>query len=117
MPKVAICENVKNLVSKKFNSEFNAILKNLEDLGYNNYWQVLNARDFGIPQRRERIFIISIRKDIDNGSFKFPEGKPLTKCLADMLDEKVEPKYFLSEQIMKNVKLFNLLKENRGVLR
>ena len=114
MPKVAICENVKNLVSKKFNSEFNAILKNLEDLGYNNYWQVLNARDFGIPQRRERIFIISIRKDIDNGSFKFPEGKPLTKCLADMLDEEVEPKYFLSEQIMKNVKLFNLLKENRG---
>lgn len=54
MPKVAICENVKNLTSKKFKVEFEAILENLDDIGYNNYYQVLNSKDYGIPQQRER---------------------------------------------------------------
>lgn len=53
-PKVAVCENVKNLIGKKFTKEFKEILDNLEELGYNNYYQVLNARDYGIPQQRER---------------------------------------------------------------
>lgn len=53
-PKVAICENVKNLTGKKFIKEFKAILENLEELGYNNYYKVLNAKDYGVPQNRER---------------------------------------------------------------
>lgn len=57
MPKVAICENVKNLTGKKFKAEFEAILENLDDIGYNNYYQVLNSKDYGIPQQRERVFI------------------------------------------------------------
>lgn len=100
LPKVAICENVKNLTSKKFKTEFEAILANLEDIGYNNYWKVLNAKDYGVPQNRERVFIISIRKDIDKGSFAFPKGVPLNVTLKDILDKDVDPKYFLSKKLV-----------------
>lgn len=55
-PKISIIENVKNLTSKRFSNEFSSILEDLSDLGYNNYWQVLNAKDYGIPQNRERVF-------------------------------------------------------------
>lgn len=77
LPKYSIIENVKNLVSKRFIDVFNSIIKDISELGYNNYWKILNAKDFGIPQNRERIFLISIRKDIDDSSFKFPEPRPL----------------------------------------
>ena len=70
-PKVAICENVKALVGKKFTKEFETVLSTLEDMGYKNYWQVLNAKDYGIPQNRERVFIVSIRNDIDK-KYEFP---------------------------------------------
>lgn len=66
-PKIAICENVKNLTGNRFKEEFEIVLTSLEKAGYNNYWKVLNAKDFGVPQNRERVFIISIRKDIDKG--------------------------------------------------
>ena len=72
-PRYAIAENVKNLVGKKHKNDFDELLKRLDAYGYNNYWKVLNAKDFGIPQNRERVFIISIRKDIDVGVFKFPD--------------------------------------------
>ena len=62
MPKVSIIENVKNLTSKRFREKFVKILKDIEDAGYNNYWRVLNAKDYGLPQNRERVFVISIRK-------------------------------------------------------
>lgn len=95
-PRVAIAENVKNLTSKKFSEQFKIVLESLEQAGYNNYWQVLNAKDYGIPQNRERVFIVSIRKDIDNGCFKFPEGFELKLRLKDMLDDEVDEKYYLS---------------------
>lgn len=72
-PDVAIAENVKALTSKKFKKEFALILQSLSDAGYNNYWQVLDTKNFGVPQHRERVFIVSIRKDIDNGKFRFPQ--------------------------------------------
>lgn len=96
-PKIAIAENVKNLTSKKFEKQFNIVLKSLEDAGYNNYWQVLNAKDYGIPQNRERVFIVSIRKDIDTGVFEFPESFNLKIRLKDMLDEEVDEKFYLSD--------------------
>lgn len=83
-PKFAICENVKNLTSNKFSNEFEIVLKSLESAGYKNYWRVLNARDYGIPQNRERVFIVSIRNDIDKG-FEFPNPFPLELTLKDML--------------------------------
>ena len=73
-PRVAIAENVKNLVGKKFKPQFEIVLESLDKAGYNNYWKVLNAKDYGIPQNRERVFIVSIRKDIDTGLFQFPQG-------------------------------------------
>src|SRR5574344_1144040 len=56
-PKIAIAENVKALVGNKFKTEFNTVLSSLNDVGYNNYYKVLNAKDYGIPQNRERVFI------------------------------------------------------------
>ena len=97
-PRVAIAENVKNLTSKKFNAQFQIVLESLEQAGYNNYWQVLNAKDYGIPQNRERVFIVSIRKDIDTGMFQFPEGFPLELRLKDMLEETVDSKYYLTDK-------------------
>ena len=102
-PRVAIAENVKNLTSKKFNAQFQIVLESLEQAGYNNYWQVLNAKDYGIPQNRERVFIVSIRKDIDTGTFRFPEGFPLQLKLKDMLEDGVDYKYFLSERAIAGI--------------
>lgn len=94
-PRVAIAENVKNLVSKKFSEQFKIVLDSLEAAGYNNYWQILNSKDFGIPQNRERVFIVSIRKEIDTGMFQFPQGFPLQLRLKDMLEDEVEEKYYI----------------------
>lgn len=112
-PKVAVCENVKNLTSKKFKKEFNIVLASLEKAGYNNYWQVLNAKDYGIPQNRERVFIVSIRKDIDNGMFKFPVPFELELRLKDMLEDEVNEKYYLKD--IKNFYIKNsFLMEAKG---
>lgn len=96
-PKFAIFENVKNLTSKKFKKEFETVLSVLDELGYNTYWQVLNTKDYGIPQNRERVFGISIRKDIDRG-YVFPQGVELMLRLKDMLEEQVDEKYYLSQE-------------------
>lgn len=98
-PKVAIAENVKNLTSKKFATQFETVLKSLENAGYNNYWKILNAKDYGIPQNRERVFIVSIRKDIDNELFEFPKPYSLEKRLKDFLEPHVDEKYYLSDKI------------------
>ena len=95
-PKYAIAENVKNLVGKKFKADFDNMLNILDSYGYNSYWQVLNAKDYGIPQNRERVFVVSIRKDIDDGTFKFPEKFPLELRLKDMLEETVDEKFYLT---------------------
>lgn len=99
-PKVAIAENVKNLTSKKFNAQFQVVLQSLEEAGYNNYFQVLNLKKYGIPQKRERVFIVSIRKDVDTGIFNFPEGFPLTSRLKDFLEKEVDEKYYLSQKMV-----------------
>ena len=102
-PKYAIAENVKNLTGKKFKEEFKSVLDGLTDAGYNNYWQVLNAKDYGIPQNRERVFIVSIRKDIDNGNFRFPPKQQL-KCVAkDFLESVVDDKYYLDNDRVRNL--------------
>ena len=101
-PKFAIAENVKALTSKKFTEEFKTVLESLEEAGYNNYWQVLNAKDYGVPQNRERVFIVSIRKDIDKG-FTFPKPIPLELRLKDLLEDKVDEKYYLSEKMLEKL--------------
>lgn len=95
-PEYAICENVKALTSKKFSAEFKTVLDGLSEAGYNNYWEVLNAKDYGIPQNRERVFIISIRKDIDTGTFTFPEKQQLHLRVKDILESSVDEKYYIN---------------------
>lgn len=95
-PRFAIAENVKALTSKKFEAEFTTVLGSLCRLGYNNYFKVLNAKNYGIPQNRERVFIISIRQDLDKG-FCFPGDFALARRLGDLLESEVSDKYFLSE--------------------
>lgn len=104
-PKYVIWENVKNLLSKKHRHNFDAYLEAMEGLGYVNYYQVLNAKDYGVPQNRERVFTVSIREDLWDRQylnfdklFEFPEPMPLTKKLADILEDEVDEKYYLSDE-------------------
>lgn len=107
LPKYLIMENVKNLVGKKFKPKFDEYLEWLDELGYNNYWQVLNAKDYGIPQNRERVFCISIRKDIDDNTFSFPNKQELKIRLKDILEDSVEEKYYINtektERLLKQI--------------
>lgn len=103
-PKIAIAENVKNLTAKKFEKQFEIVLESLSQAGYNNYWKVLNAKDYGIPQNRERVFIVSIRQDLDQGLFEFPEPFPLILKLQDFLEDgEVDQKYYVSDDKVKDL--------------
>lgn len=113
-PEYAIAENVKALTSKKFTAEFATVLDSLEQAGYNNYYKVLNAKDFGIPQNRERVFIVSIRKDVDF-KFTFPVGEPLKLRLADLLENEVDSKFYLSEEQIKRIKTSSFCQNQRRI--
>ena len=95
-PLYAIAENVKALTSKKFEPEFRTVLDGLAAEGYVNYWAVLNAKDYGVPQNRERVFIVSIRADADMGVFRFPEKIPLTCRMKDFLEPSVDKKFYIA---------------------
>lgn len=103
-PKYVVWENVKNLLSSKNRHNFDGYIQVMEDLGYNSYYQVLNAKDYGIPQNRERVFTISIKKDIDITGFSFPEKQELKLRLKDMLEKDVDEKYYLDDEKIKKIK-------------
>ena len=114
-PKYVIWENVKNLLSKKHKHNFDNYIDKLEKLGYNSYYQVLNAKDYGIPQNRERVYTVSIRKDIDNGRFKFPEKEELKLKLKDILEKEVDEKYYLKNYQLENIKKSNFNQNKRRI--
>lgn len=114
LPKYLMFENVKNLVSKKFIGDFDNLLEVLNELGFNSYWKVLNAKNCGIPQNRERVFVISIRKDIDKGVYDFPKPFDTGIRLKDILDNNVDDKYYLSETMIKGFKKHNQNHEAKG---
>ena len=95
-PKYLLMENVKNLVGKKHKPNFDKWLDWLEEQGYTNYWQVLNAKDYGVPQNRERVFCVSILGEHE--PYIFPEKRELTLRLKDVLEDEVDEKYYLSEE-------------------
>lgn len=95
-PKWGIYENVKNIVGKRFKETFQMFIDELHEYGYNTYYQVLNAKDYGIPQNRERVYLIIILKELDNGKFKFPKGFDNGKRLKDMLEDEVDEKYYIN---------------------
>jgi len=94
-PDWGIYENVKNLVGKKFKETFQMFLDELDEYGYNVYYQVLNAKDYGIPQNRERVYLILIKKELDNGKFKFPEPFESDVRMKDVLEDEVDEKYYV----------------------
>ena len=111
LPKYLLLENVKNLVGKKFKPQFDAWVKWLDSIGYNTYYKVLNAKNYSIPQNRERVFAISIRKDIGNGTFQFPSEIPLTTRLKDILEKNVDERYYLPNEHVEKILNSNFLQE------
>ena len=93
-PKYLLMENVKALVSDKFRPTFLKWCNWLSGEGYTNFQQVLNAKDYGIPQNRERIFVVSI---LGNAWYTFPQPMELELRLKDMLEDKVDEKYYLPQ--------------------
>lgn len=102
-PKYLCLENVKNLVGKQFKPDFDAWLKRLEYLGYNTYWEILNAKECGVPQNRERVFAFSIRKDIDTGKYTFPLPFDTGVRLKDILEKNVNEKYYINTERASNL--------------
>lgn len=113
LPKFLLLENVKNLVGKKFIGQFEAWVKWLDSIGYNTYYQVLNGKHYSIPQNRERVFAISIRKDVDTKGFIFPETVPLTTRLKDMLEKNVNEKYYLPDDRIEKILNTTFMQEKK----
>jgi len=111
LPKYLLLENVKNLVGKKFIKDFERWLSFLNNLGYYSNWEVLNAKDYGIPQNRERVFVVS---SLENIHYNFPKQVELKSKMKDLLEEKVGNKYYLSE---KYLKCFSDMKNRNGFTR
>ena len=109
-PKFVIWENVKNVLSKKHRHNFDKYLEEMDRIGYNNFYQVLNAKDYGVPQNRERIFVVSIRKDL-NKDFEFPKGFDNGIRLKDILEDEVDEKYYINTEKAKK-----LISEYKGNL-
>lgn len=115
LPDMLLMENVKNLTGKKFIGQFEAWIRWLDSIGYNTYWKVLNAKNYGIPQNRERVFAISIRKDVDTKGFTFPEAIPLTTRLKDILEHGVDEKYYLPDDRIEKILNSNFMQEKKRI--
>ena len=100
LPQVLLMENVPDVIGTKNISHFANWIKKLETLGYHNYWKLLNAKNFGIPQNRNRTFMVSLLGDY---FYEFPQATPLKKRLKDMLETEVDEKYYLSEKAIKYI--------------
>ena len=107
-PKYLLMENVKNLVSKKHKPHFDRWCETLEELGYVNYWEVLNGKNFNVPQNRERVMMVSIRKDLGQ-DFKMPIGGDSGIRLKDILEKEVDEKFYIN-----NARTDKLIKEYKG---
>lgn len=111
-PKYLLMENVKNLVGKKFKADFDKWCSWLEEQGYKNFWKVLNAKDYGVPQNRERAFMVSILDE--NATYEFPEKFPLELRLKDILEDMVDEKYYIDNEASN--RLLSQLKDKDSLL-
>ena len=108
-PKYLVMENVKALVQKKFMPEFQRWIDTLKELGYGNYWKVLNAKDYGLAQNRERVFMVSILGE--HQGYNFPQPFELTKCVEDYMEpaEEIGEEYFISQDRVTDKVLSDIL--------
>ena len=104
MPKVIFCENVKGLAIHDKGRTLDVIISTLRKIGYNVYYKILNSKDFGVPQNRERIYIVAFRKDIDSSGFSFPMEVDSSKVISDIIEsEPVSVKYYLSKKYLETL--------------
>lgn len=114
-PKVIFCENVKGLSIHDKGRTFKVIKQTFEDLGYYVFCKILNSKEFGVPQNRERIYIVCFRKDLNISEFSFPEGTDNTKTISDILDDApIASKYYLSDTYMNTLKRHRARHESKG---
>lgn len=114
-PKVIFCENVKGLTMHDRGRTFKIIKSAFEQIGYTVYDKVLNSKDFGVPQNRERIYIVCFRNDIDSSAFKFPEGSKKKVCIRDIMDPApIASKYYLSDVYMDTLRKHKARHEAKG---
>lgn len=97
LPQILLMENVPDVIGTKNIDDFNEWYASLEKMGYQSYYKVLNAKDYGIPQNRERCFMVSI---LGKYSYQFPKGIKLKNRLKDVLEDRVDEKYYLSQKII-----------------
>lgn len=114
-PKYVIWENVKNLLSKKHKPNFDNYINRLNELGYKSFYQVLNAKDYGVPQNRERVFTVSIRNDL-NQTFEFQPKQELKLKLKDLLESEVDEKYYLSQETVNKLLIHNEKYKHTGYM-
>ncbi len=110
LPKYLLLENVAALISKKFIGDFDNLNTFFDEMGYNVYWSLINGKDCGVPQNRNRCFAVYIRKDIDTGKFTFPKPFDNGVRLKDILESEVDARYYLSDKVTRNFKLFSNVK-------
>ena len=113
-PKYLLMENVAALVSQKFIKTFQSWMSLLESYGYRNYAQVLNAKDYGVPQNRERIFLVSVREDCLPEQYYFPKAQKLTRLMKDVLEQNVDEKYYLSDESIQTLTNGTINHKNKG---
>lgn len=114
-PKVIFCENVKGLTIHDKGRTFKIIVNTLREIGYTVFYKVLNSKDFGVPQNRERIYIVAFRNDIAPGEFIFPASTDDTKRIKDILEEKpVSARYYLSDCYLETLKRHKARHEAKG---
>lgn len=114
-PKVIFCENVKGLTIHDKGRTFKVIKEAFEQIGYTVFSQILNSKDFGVPQNRERIYLVCFRNDIAPKEFTFPKGTDKKKCIRDILDDApVSPKYYLSDVYVETLRRHRARHEAAG---
>lgn len=114
-PKVIFCENVKGLTIHDKGRTFKVITRAFEQIGYKVFFQILNSKDFGVPQNRERIYIVCFRNDIAPVDFKFPEGKENKTTIRDIMDVAPVPsKYYLSDVYVETLRKHRARHESKG---
>ena len=114
-PKVIFCENVKGLTIHDKGRTFKVIKEAFEQIGYTVFSKVLNSKDFGVPQNRERIYLVCFRNDIAPKDFAFPEGNKKQVCIRDILDKApISPKYYLSNVYVETLKKHRARHEAAG---
>ena len=110
-PQILLMENVPQVIAEKNVKDFAKWVEKLESLGYKCYWELLNAKDYGVPQNRNRCFMVSILGDY---FYYFPKGFPLNERLKDRLEKNVDEKYYLSEDTVNSLELHKLRHEAQG---